>query len=216
MEGIHPLDIEFLETLPEGPVQATLLLAHGAGAPMDSEFMDRLSISLSAQGMRVLRFEFPYMAARRQGAGRRPPNPMPVLLDSFRQHHAGLAGPLFIGGKSMGGRVASLLAAELQPAGVICFGYPFHPPGKPERPRTGHLAALEVPMLVVQGTRDPFGKPQEVAGYALAESVELCWLQTGDHDFKPLKSSGLCQQQLIEQAAVAARSFIQQAVRQDC
>ncbi|MFA5677954.1 MAG: alpha/beta family hydrolase [Pseudomonas sp.] len=210
------MTVDFLETPPAGSTRATLLLAHGAGAPMDSDFMNLLCRSLSEWNIRVLRFEFPYMAARREGGGKRPPNPMGVLLDSFRAHHAALSGPLFIGGKSMGGRVASLLANELMPAGVICFGYPFHPPGKPERTRTDHLGALKVPMLVVQGTRDPFGKPEEVTGYDLAEQIELCWLHTGDHDFKPLKSSGLSQRQLIEQAAEAACSFIENVEPQFC
>lgn len=183
---------------------------------MDSGFMNLLSASLSAQGVRVLRFEFPYMAARRQGGSKRPPNPMAVLQQSFREHHAALSGPVYIGGKSLGGRVASMLAEELVPAGVICFGYPFHPPGKPERTRTEHLAALEVPLLIIQGTRDPFGKPDEVVGYGLDERIQLCWLETGDHDFKPLKRSGLSQLQLIDQAAGAAGSFMQAVGDQAC
>lgn len=203
------MSVSFLETPAQGSVRATLLLAHGAGAPMDSDFMELLSTALSRQGIRVLRFEFPYMAARRQGQGKRPPNPMPVLLESFREHYAALTGPLFIGGKSMGGRVASMLADELSPAGVICFGYPFHPPGKPERTRTEHLAEARTQMLVVQGTRDPLGKPDEVVGYRLSEQIQLSWLETGDHDFKPLKRSGLTQQQLIDQAASATWSFMQ-------
>lgn len=202
------MSVNFLETEAVGATRATLLLAHGAGAPMDSEFMDLLSTSLGAQGVRVLRFEFPYMAERRQGGGKRPPNPMAVLQQSFREHHAALSGTVYIGGKSLGGRVASMLASELAPAGVICFGYPFHPPAKPERTRTEHLATLEVPLLIIQGTRDPFGKPDEVAGYDLDERIQLCWLDSGDHDFKPLKRSGLTQRQLIDQAASAAGSFM--------
>lgn len=198
----------FQSTGPAGTVRATLLLAHGAGAPMDSDFMNLLSDSLAGQGIRVLRFEFPYMAARREGGARRPPNPMPALQDSFREHHAALTGPVFIGGKSMGGRVASLLADELAPAGLICFGYPFHPPRKPERTRTEHLAALATPTLIVQGTRDPFGKPEEVAGYTLSSQIEVCWLESGDHDFMPLKSSGSSQADLIQRAAQQAAAFM--------
>lgn len=202
---------EFQITGPAGREQASLLLAHGAGAPMDSDFMTLLADRLARQSIRVLRFEFPYMAERRQGGSRRPPNPMPVLLDSFREHHRAAlgAGPLFIGGKSMGGRVASLLADELGAAGLLCFGYPFHPPGKPERTRTEHLAELSTPALVVQGTRDPLGKPEEVAGYALSSQIQLSWLDTGDHDFKPLKRSGLTQAELIDQAAQRAAAFMQ-------
>ena len=188
--------------------RATLLLAHGAGAPMDSEYMDRLAEALALRGVQVLRFEFPYMAARRESGGKRPPNPMPVLQDSFREHYRAAPQPLYIGGKSMGGRVASLLADELQPAGLICFGYPFHPPGKPEKTRTEHLADLRTRALVLQGTRDPFGKPDEVAGYVLSEQLQVSWLDTGDHDLKPLKSSGLTQAELIDQAAERAAVFM--------
>ena len=201
---------EFQITEPSGIPQATLLLAHGAGAPMDSDFMTLFAERLARQSVRVLRFEFPYMAARRQGGARRPPSPMPVLLDSFRTHYraAVAAGPLFVGGKSMGGRVASLLADELGAAGLICLGYPFHPPGKPERTRTEHLAGLVTPALIVQGTRDAFGKPGEVAGYALSGQIQVSWLDTGDHDFTPLKRSGLSQAGLIDQAAQRAAGFM--------
>jgi len=175
---------------------------------MDSDYLDLLAAALAAQGIKVLRFEFPYMASRRESGGKRPPNPMPVLQDSFRLHYQALSGPLFIGGKSMGGRVASLLADELGAAGLICFGYPFHPPGKPDKPRTAHLAQLRTPTLILQGTRDPFGKPEEVEGYELSEQIQVNWLASGDHDFKPLKSSGMDQLQLIGQAAHRAATFM--------
>lgn len=187
---------------------ATLVLAHGAGAAMDSAVMQALAEAMANEGLRVLRFEFPYMAARRVDGRRRPPNPMPVLLEHFRSQTESLDRPLFLAGKSMGGRAASLLADELQAAGVICFGYPFHPPGKPLKLRTEHLLQLRTPALVVQGSRDPFGGPEEVAGYGLSEQIQLHWLATADHDFKPLKSSGSSQQQMIEQAAAAAAAFI--------
>lgn len=176
---------------------------------MDSDFMNALSSRLGERGVRVLRFEFPYMAQRRQGGSKRPPNPMPALLDSFRERYAALSGPVFIGGKSMGGRVASMLADELAAAGLICFGYPFHPPGKPERTRTEHLAELSTPALILQGTRDPLGKPDEVAGYRLSGQIQVSWLESGDHDFKPLKRSGLTQLDLINQAAERTLAFMQ-------
>lgn len=199
---------DFLITPAAISSRATLLLAHGAGAPMDSEYMNRLAEALAVRGIQALRFEFPYMAARREVGGKRPPNPMPVLQDSFREHYRAAPQPLYIGGKSMGGRVASLLADELQPAGLICFGYPFHPPGKPEKTRTAHLAELQTRGLILQGTRDPFGKPDEVAGYGLSEQLQVSWLDTGDHDLKPLKSSGLTQADLIDQAAERAAAFM--------
>ena len=199
---------DFLETRPDGTARATLLLAHGAGAPMDSDFMNLLATALARRGIRVLRFEFPYMAQRREGGSKRPPNPMPVLRAHFLERYASLGEPAFVGGKSMGGRVASMVVDELDALGVLCFGYPFHPPGRPERTRTGHLAGLVRPGLVVQGTRDPFGKPEEVAGYDLSAQLRVHWLESGDHDFKPLRSSGLTQTQLVEQAADAACRFM--------
>lgn len=209
--------LRLLETRPPGEPLAQLMLAHGAGAPMDSDFMNLLSQALARQGLAVVRFEFPYMAERRASGTRRPPDRMPVLLDSYRAHLAerpDVCAPLFIGGKSMGGRVASLLADEVQPAGLVCFGYPFHPPGKPERTRTAHLEQLATPALILQGTRDPFGRPEEVDSYALSARIRVHWLESGDHDFKPLRSSGLTQQQLIDQAALRVTDFIRDQL--DC
>lgn len=175
--------------------------------------MQQMVKALNRQGVDVARFEFPYMHARRLSGKRAPPNSMPLLLESFRGHwtefQASQAGPLLIGGKSMGGRVASMLADELGAAGLVCFGYPFHPPGKPEKTRVEHLHRLVTPSLIVQGTRDPFGRPSEVAGYALAPSVELHWLDTADHDFQPLKKSGHDQSTMIDQAALAVLEFLE-------
>lgn len=192
---------------PTAKLEATLLLAHGAGAPMDSPFMNQLALALSACGVRVARFEFPYMSARRAEGGKRPPDPMPRLLDAYRGVVASVDGPVIVSGKSMGGRVASMLADELGARAAVCFGYPFHPPGKPEKRRTEHLLEIITPTLIVQGTRDPFGKPAEVASYGLSRNVEMQWLESGDHDFKPLKASGLDQAGLIRQAARAAVRF---------
>ncbi|MGO4839973.1 alpha/beta family hydrolase, partial [Rhizobiaceae sp. 2RAB30] len=104
----------------------------------------------------------------------------------------GASGPLIIGGKSMGGRVASMVADELHAtgriAGLLCLGYPFHPPAKPEQLRTKHLADLRTPTLIGQGSRDEFGTRDEVAGYKLSDSIEILWLEDGDHDLKPRKA----------------------------
>jgi hypothetical protein len=178
---------------------------------MDSSFMQMLVQALNAGGIAVVRFEFPYMQIRRTTGTRAPPNRMPTLLDSFRQQcdavRTRYAGPLLVGGKSMGGRVASMLADEVAAAGLVCFGYPFHPAGNPVKTRVEHLAGLQTPALFLQGTRDPFGKPDEVAGYALSPEIELQWLEGADHDFKPLKRSGHDQQEMIEQAAGAVSHF---------
>jgi hypothetical protein len=184
-----------VDFLTDGPAEAsiTILLAHGAGAPMDSASMTAAATALAAAGFRVARFEFGYMAARRDGQ-RKPPPRAETVIPEYRAavDALGAKGPLIIGGKSMGGRVASMVADELHAAGriagLLCLGYPFHPPGKPAQLRTAHLAGLATPALICQGTRDEFGTRDEVAGYALSDRIELLWLEDGDHDLKPRKS----------------------------
>ncbi|MBD8493943.1 alpha/beta fold hydrolase [Pseudomonas syringae] len=190
---------------PQAQSPVTLILAHGAGAPMDSGFMNTLADLLAQQGINVLRFEFPYMAQRRTGGSKRPPNPQAQLLDHWRQVHAlvraHVPGRLAIGGKSMGGRMASLLADELQVDALVCLGYPFYAAGKPEKPRVAHLAGLQCRTLIVQGERDALGNRATVQGYTLSPCIELRWLPTADHDLKPLKASGLSHEQCLAQAA---------------
>ncbi|WP_278440548.1 alpha/beta family hydrolase [Pseudomonas oryzihabitans] len=202
----------FRECRPAGPPLATLLLAHGAGAGMDSPFMEQLAEALARRDLRTLRFDFPYMARARAEGRRRPPNPAPVLLEHWRAMvatwRAAESGPLWLAGKSMGGRMASLLADELGAAGLVCLGYPFHPAGKPERLRTEHLATLATPTLIVQGERDALGTRAEVAGYALAPTLEVQWIATADHDLKPLKSSGLSQTQALVETAAWVAAFV--------
>ena len=146
------------------------MLAHGAGAPMDSTFMNRVSAGLAARGIRVARFEFAYMAKRRTEGRRGAPDREPALRARWKQVIAELGGGprVVIGGKSMGGRIASMVADEVEARGLVCFGYPFHPPGQPERLRTAHLADLRTPALFLQGTRDAFGTREDVAGYTLS------------------------------------------------
>ncbi len=179
----------------DGPEDArvTLLLAHGAGAPMDSASLNATSTALAKAGLRVVRFEFSYMAARRAGDGRKPPPRAERLKDEYVDAVGALAadGPLIIGGKSMGGRVASMVSDRLldegRIAGLVCLGYPFHPPAKPAQLRTAHLEHLRTPALICQGTRDEFGTREEVAGYPLSDQIEILWLEDGDHDLKPRK-----------------------------
>jgi uncharacterized protein len=179
----------------DGPetAKATLLLAHGAGAPMDSAAMNAVAKALAKVELRVARFEFGYMASRRTAAGRKPPPRADKVMGEYLAAVEALKskGPLVIGGKSMGGRVASMVADDLTAqgkiAGLLCLGYPFHPVGKPDQLRTAHLEGLKTPALIVQGTRDPFGTPDEVASYTLSKRIELLWLEDGDHDLKPRK-----------------------------
>src|SRR5690606_16032152 len=192
---------------------ATLILAHGAGAPMDSPFMEEIAERLGACGIAVVRFEFPYMASRRHGGGRRPPDPQARLLDCWRQVHGQVrqqvTGVLAIGGKSMGGRMASLLADELAADALVCLGYPFYAAGKPEKPRVAHLAELRTPTLIVQGERDALGNREAVAGYELSPAIQLHWLAAADHDLKPLKSSGFSHPEHLAEAACAIGAFVQ-------
>jgi predicted alpha/beta-hydrolase family hydrolase len=195
------------------PASATLILAHGAGAPMDSAWMNDMAARLAAQGINVLRFEFPYMAQRRVDGGKRPPNPAPKLLECWREVYAvvrrNVTGPLAIGGKSMGGRMASLLADELGADALVCLGYPFYAVGKPEKPRVEHLAALKTRTLIVQGERDALGNREAVEAYDLSPGIEVFWLVAGDHDLKPLKVSGFSHEQHLAAAARKVAAFFQ-------
>jgi predicted alpha/beta-hydrolase family hydrolase len=169
----------------------TILLAHGAGGPMDSASMTKAAAALAAAGFRVVRFEFAYMAGRRANGIRKPPPRAETLKPEYRAivEQFATSGRLIIGGKSMGGRVASMIADELlasgQIAGLLCLGYPFHPPGKRDQPRTAHLEQLRTPALICQGTRDEFGTPDDVATYTLSPAIEILWLEDGDHDLTP-------------------------------
>jgi len=185
---------------------------------MDSPFMETIATGLAAKGWRVLRFEFPYMAQQRLSGKRRAPDRLPRLLECFREQVA-LAGherPLLIGGKSMGGRVASLLVDELEAAGLvngcICLGYPFHPPGKPDQLRTEHLRSLRAPTLILQGERDSFGRRGEVETYGLSPQIELDWIASGDHSFKPTRSSGLRETDNLTTALARCDAFLQARV----
>ncbi|TIV92932.1 MAG: alpha/beta fold hydrolase, partial [Mesorhizobium sp.] len=170
----------------------TILLAHGAGASMDSPSMTATAKALSTAGFQVARFEFHYMAARRYGHRKPPPRAEtvnPEYIKAIADLRArGVTGKLIIGGKSMGGRVASMVADEMfakgEIAGLVCLGYPFHPPGRPEQLRTKHLLDLKTPALIFQGTRDEFGTKEEVATYGLSPAIEVVWLEDGDHDLK--------------------------------
>ena len=206
--------MDFLELGPS-PARATLLLGHGAGAPMDGPGMTAVAEALARAELRVVRFEFAYMGTRRTTGSRKPPPKAEKLIDEF---HAAIDAfnpdlPLFIGGKSMGGRVASMLADDLfaveRIAGLLCIGYPFHPIGKPDKRRTAHLESLATPTLICLGTRDPFGNQNEVAEYTLAPSIDLRWFEDGDHDLKPRKRiSGFTQADHMASMAASVSDWI--------
>jgi uncharacterized protein len=194
--------------------RATVLLAHGAGAPMDSASMTATAKALAVAGLRVARFEFGYMASRRTAAGSKPPPRAETLNPEYRAAIDQLAakGTLIIGGKSMGGRVASMIADDLYEvgtiAGLVCLGYPFHPPAKPQQLRTKHLIGLKTPTLICQGTRDEFGTRDEVPGYGVSKSIDVLWLEDGDHDLKPRKTiSGFSAADHLKTVAEAIAAF---------
>lgn len=215
--------------------QTHLILAHGAGAPMTNPYLEAMAALLDARGITVHRFEFDYMAARRAGGARRPAPRAETLVgayhDAILSCRAGIGrdARLFIGGKSMGGRIACLTAAELQrsssvdtkfdqrpksdqkPAsaihGVVVLGFPLHPPRKPQISRANALAAPTCPVLVAQGTRDPFGGREAFAELALPPTVRIHWIEDGDHDLTPRRSSGRVQADALREAADAIAAF---------
>ena len=196
----------------DGPDDAatTIALAHGAGAPLDSEFMQVFAERLGAMGSRVARFEFPYMAERRKSGEKKPPNRLPQLIDTWHNVIGELGvNSLVIGGKSMGGRIASLVADDAEVKGLVCLGYPFHAPGKePGLNRLEHLVGLKTPTLICQGTRDALGTREEISGYRLSATIQFYWLEDGDHSFKPRKASGLTESENWQNAIDAIGVFI--------
>lgn len=189
------------------------IMAHGAGAPMDSDWMNDLTKALVAKEIQVIRFEFPYMDERRKTGKKRPPNPKKILLECWkdvveRVRNSSPNNPLYIGGKSMGGRMASLIADEVRPNGCIGLGFPFHAPGKPPGDRIDHLKKLNTPTLIIQGTRDSMGSKEDCHSYELSKKIQFHWLEDGDHSWKPRKKSGLTLEEHIESGALAIRNFI--------
>ena len=198
-----------------GPDDATLTvaLAHGAGAAMDSPFMNAFAEGLGSTGFRVARFEFPYMQRRRAEGTRRPPDRPPVLIEAWRAVIAELtgSGKLVIGGKSMGGRMASMIADDVDARGLVCLCYPFHAPGKTALPeRLGHMATIKTPTFIVQGTRDALGNQSEVGDYPLSDSINIHWSEDGDHSLKPRIASGRTEAQNIHESIAAVGAFLGQ------
>lgn len=186
------------------------VFAHGAGAGMEHSFMESVANGLVDKGVRVIRFNFPYMVKRAEDGKKRPPDRAPKLLEAFQAvidaHSA--PGPIVIGGKSMGGRMASLLAEADNVAGVACLGFPFHPPGKPENYKGEHLASIGKPCLILQGERDTFGKKEEFEQFELSAAIKVKFIPDGDHSFKPRKRSGFTETGNINLAVEQLAEFI--------
>ena len=192
------LSMTALHTLDAGPTDAAcrFILAHGAGAGMDQPFLDAMATLLAERAIATTRFEFAYMAARRI-------TPKRTMPPGQR---------LVIGGKSMGGRVASLLADAAYRqglvTGLVCLGYPFHPPKKPTVLRTAHLTHLMCPTLIAQGERDPFGSRAEVEAMTVSSAISVHWMPDGDHDLSPRQASGFTGQGNLEAAADLIADFV--------
>lgn len=208
----------FLDT---GPKNAShrLLLAHGAGAGIESPFLVAMDELLAKRGIAVTRFEFGYMAARRDGGAKRPPPRAEKLMAEYGEMIATIAArrpraqKIVIGGKSLGGRVASMVADDQfragSIAGLVCLGYPFHAPATPDKLRIAHLQALSCPALIVQGVRDPFGTQAEVMKFKLSKSIAVHWIGDGDHDFGPRGASGFTRTGNLADAADVTAAFVQ-------
>lgn len=205
--------------------KAIVVMAHGAGAGNQNEFMDSFCEKLAEAQIHVISFNFDYMQVMYESGKRRPPNPNKQLLIQFQQELLALDTnlPVFIAGKSMGGRVASQLAASseltIQLHGCIALGYPFMPPGKPEKftERTQHFTRLNVPLLINQGERDTFGNVNSLStepnkSIMDIEQLQLKWIPSGDHSFKPLKSSGVNLNDNINTAVTNTVNFINDLV----
>jgi hypothetical protein len=177
---------------------------------MDSPFMTVMAEGLARTGIRVVRFEFPYMRERRHGGKRRPPNSRNTLSRTWHEvvEHLGGAERLVIGGKSLGGRIASMVADAVGARGLVCLGYPFHPPGRPDSLRVAHLSELRTPALIVQGTRDALGSSREIEGYELSDRIRIVFLDDGNHSFKPRVRSGRTEQQALDEAVDAVAQFV--------
>lgn len=211
-----------MELIQNGPIDGPVyLFAHGAGADMNSEFMTQVAEKWAEKGIRVVRFNFPYMIKREEDGKRRPPDRAPKLLEAYESVIKQLNCPVVIGGKSMGGRMASMLLAEnalrdkndrLPILGCACLGFPFHAPGKDPKDRLLHLKELTQPLLIVQGTRDTMGTQEEVEGYIeegeINSLIKMNWLQDGNHDLKPRKVSGFSHQQHIDSAIESVAEFV--------
>ena len=218
--------------LVDKPHAPLIVLAHGAGAPMDSDWMNTVTNLFNQNGISVVRFEFPYMQKRRLTGKKSAPDRAPILLDTWRDvlcddKIVNYQGDVFIGGKSMGGRMATLIASgdtdtkldtpqsvKTTIAGCVCFGYPFHPPrkrkeGKLNKLRTEHLGHdYTTPTLIIQGEKDSFGTREQVDGYTLSPHIQMAWLEGGNHDLKPNKASGFTHDDHLQSAVKTAVGFM--------
>ncbi|SQD78490.1 alpha/beta family hydrolase [Moritella yayanosii] len=211
-----------MELIYNGPVDGPLFVfAHGAGAPASADFMETIAKGLALQGIRVARFNFPYMQQRVDNGTRRPPERAPKLIAQYQQLIASIDQPMVIGGKSMGGRMASLVASDpttdelsvnSKIKGIACLGFPFHPANKPETLRTAHFSLIKQAIFIAQGERDKLGTKEEVASYGLPDNIDWLWLEDGDHDLKPRVKSGFTHRAHLQKTIDNMAAFIKQVL----
>ena len=211
-----------MELIYNGPVNGPLFVfAHGAGAPASADFMETIAKGLALQGIRVARFNFPYMQQRVDNGTRRPPERAPKLIAQYQQLIASIDQPMVIGGKSMGGRMASLVASDpttdelsvnSKIKGIACLGFPFHPANKPESLRTEHFPLIKQAIFIAQGERDKLGTKEDVASYGLPDNIDWLWLEDGDHDLKPRVKSGFTHQAHLQKTIISMAEFIKKAL----
>jgi len=211
---------EFQVNSPEQDPTGVFLLAHGAGFGMATPFMETIAEGVINAGVRVVRFHFPYMEEMLRSGIKKPPNGGKILRQCFSdviKHTVEQEGVpcknIIIGGKAMGARVASMIADEHKVAGVICLGYPFHPPMKPKHARFQNLKTIQTPTLICQGERDPKGRLEEIRQLMLSNSVQFHWLADGDNDFKPAKNSDRTHEENMHDAIQACNNFIMRILK---
>lgn len=190
--------------------ETLFILAHGAGADMEHEFMADMASRIAAQGICVVRFNFPYMMKKKEDGKKRPPDRQLNLIKAFTQvldqfDHA----KIVVGGKSMGGRMATYLQHDKRVQGIVCLGFPFHPPGKPEKTKGEHLQHISKPTCIVQGERDPFGHREELTDFPFSDQVEIHFMPDGDHSLKPRKRSGVTELENRDTAVAVIVKFIE-------
>lgn len=200
-----------------GPKEAKniLILAHGAGAPMDSVFMNTISDGLNKNQIMTIRFEFPYMSKRRMGKNSFPDN-IVILCDFYKNLFMQIKKiypkkNIWIGGKSMGGRISAIISTYIDIKGVVVFGYPFHPIKNIDKLRLSCLKDEGPPILIIQGTRDKFGNRNEVKKYKINKKNEIYWIEGGDHSFNTLKKSPISYEDAIVNAYSRASNFIKKS-----
>ena len=201
-------EIEFITEGKESSPD-TIILAHSSGEPMNSEFMNYFSKHLSELGFFCIRFQFPYMTKQIIEGRKKPPDKIDSLIKSWciAINHIN-KNNIIIGGKSMGGRIATLIANKVNPKGIVVLGYPFFNPKGKTKNRTEHLKNINIPTLICQGENDTLGKRPQVEKLHLSKKINLHWIESANHSLIPLKRTGKTRNQSWDECIIAINKFI--------